>query len=55
MEWRIQAAEAGGWGGMLAGGDSAWFATFEMKMRQQMLQLPEEAVPQVTQTMVQQV
>ena len=55
MEWRVQAAEAGGWGGMLAGGDSAWFASFRMKVRQQMLQMSEEAVPQVTQTMVQQV
>jgi hypothetical protein len=48
MEWRVQAAEAGGWGGMLADGDTAWFATFRMKVRQQMLQLSEEAVPQVT-------
>ena len=40
---------------MLASGDSTWFATFRMKVRQQMLQLSEEAVPQVTQTMVQQV
>jgi hypothetical protein len=55
MEWRVQAMEAGGWGGMLAGGDTAWFATFRMKVRQQMIQLSEEAVPQVTQVMVQQV
>ena len=47
--------EAGGWGGMLADGDTAWFATFRMKVRQQMLQLSGEAVPQVTQAMVQQV
>ena len=40
---------------MLADGDTAWFATFRMKVRQQMLQLSEEAIPQVTQTMVQRV
>ena len=35
MEWRVQAAEAGGWGGMqLSSGDTAWFATFRMKVRQ---------------------
>ena len=55
MEWRVQAMEARGWGSMLAGRDTAWFATFRMKMRQQMLQLSEEAVPQVTQAMVQQI
>ena len=55
MEWRVQAAEAGGWGGMLASGDTTWFATFRMKVRQQMLQLSEEAVPQVTQAMLQRV
>ena len=27
MEWRVQAAEEGGWGGILASGDTAWFAT----------------------------
>ena len=54
-EWRVQAVEAGGWGGMLAKGDSAWFATFRMKVRQQMLELAEGAVPRVTQAMVQQV
>ena len=53
MEWRVQAAEAGGWGGMLASGDTTWFATFRMKVRQQMQQLSEKAVPQVTQAMMQ--
>ena len=54
-EWRVQAVEAGGWGGMLAKGDSAWFATFRMKVRQQMLELATGAVPTVTQAVVQQV
>ena len=35
MGWRVQAAEAGGWGGMLASGDPTWFATFRMEVRQQ--------------------
>ena len=57
MEWRVRAAEAGagGWGGMLANVDTPWFATFRMKVRQQMLQLTEEAVSQVTQAMLQRV
>ena len=54
-EWRAQAVEAGGWGGMLAKGDSAWFATFRIKVRQQMLEMATDAVPRVTQAMAQQV
>ena len=33
-EWRVQAAEAGDWGGMLASGDTTWFATFGMEVGQ---------------------
>ena len=54
-EWRVQAAEAGGWGDTLSSGDTAWFATFRMKVKQQMLQLSEEVVPQVAQAMMMQV
>ena len=55
MEWRVQAAEAGGWGGLLCTGDAPWFATFRMKVRQLLLQQTEEPVPQVTQELAQRV
>ena len=50
--WGAQATGAGGWGGMLAGGGSAWFASPRVGVGQQMLQLPRGAVPQVAQVWV---
>ena len=29
VEWRVQAAEAGGWGGLLSAGDAPWFACYQ--------------------------
>ena len=55
MEWRVQASEAGGWGGLLCTGDAPWFATFRVKVRQLLLQQTEEPVLQVTQELAQRV
>ena len=49
QEWRVQAAEAGGWERMLRKGDLAWFATFRMKVLAVLAGLEDRPVYQVTQ------
>jgi hypothetical protein len=54
-EWRVQAAETGGWERMMRKGDSAWFATFRMRVLAALMEGEEGPVYQVTQQRAQQV
>ena len=47
-EWRVQAAETGGWERMTRKGDSAWFATFRMRVLAALTEGEEGAMYQVT-------
>ena len=55
QEWRVQAAETGGWERMLRKGDSTWFATFRMKVLAALAGLEDGPVCQVTQEQAQRV
>ena len=55
QDWWVQAAEAGGWERMLRKGDSAWFATFRMKVLAALAALEDGLVYQVTQEQAQRV
>ena len=48
-EWRVQAAEAGGWERMPREGDSAWFATFRMRVLAALTEGEQGPVYQATQ------